>query len=399
LRELKILDTTLRDGEQAPGNEMAPETKLALFSAIDACGVDYIDVAFPTASQSDFEVAREIARMPHRARISLLARARPRDIDRVVEAFAGERGQVQLLLAGSEIHVTHKRRSTVDAILEETRRAVAYTKSCGIEDIALGYEDATRGSEAYLRRAIEAGVEAGGTTIVLADTVGAATPSEMATLVARVRGWVGDAATISVHCHNDMGLAVASTLASIKASADVVQTTFGGLGERAGNAALEEVATVLHYKSREYGAKTNLDLARVREVCDCVLASLGLVAWKHKPINGRYAFSTAAGVHASGLENDRNTYCYVEPELFGRKLETVLNRLSGRANLRVLLGECGIHPVDAVIERMYERFIGDPNPTRFNRSTDLIDLYNSAATPPTRAVTRGTSDILEPSET
>jgi len=383
LRKLTIFDTTLRDGEQAPGNEMTSETKLALFHAIDSSGVDYIEAGFPTASPVDFEVVREIARASRQARICAFARAVPRDIDRALEALDSQPNvQLELLLTGSEIHVHHKRRSTVEAIVKETRDAIAYAKSCGVEDIALGYEDATRGSAEFLRRVVEVGVEAGGTTIVLADTVGCSTPSEMASLVSATRAWVGDGPKISVHCHNDLGLAVANTLAAIKAGADVAQTTFCGVGERAGNAALEELAAILHYKPEEMGATANLDMRRVREVCDEVCAALGVTAWKHKPIIGRYAFSTAAGVHASGLANAPITYQYVDPELFGRRSETVLNRLSGRANLRIVLGESGLAADDALIERMYASFIVDPNPTRFNFRPALMELYHAAQAEP-----------------
>lgn len=386
MRKLTILDTTLRDGEQAPGNEMKPETKLELFRAIDSTGVDYIEAGFPSASPADFEVVRETARAPRQARLCAFARAVPKDIDRALEALGGQPNvQLELLLTGSEIHVHHKRRSTPEAIFKETRDAVAYARSCGVEDIALGYEDSTRGTPEFLRRAIEIGVEAGGTTVVLADTVGCSTPSEIASLISATRAWVGDGPKISMHCHNDLGLALANTLAAIKAGADVVQTTFAGIGERAGNTALEELAAVLHYKAEEMGATTNLDVRRVREVCDQVCAALGLTAWKHKPVVGRYAFSTAAGIHASGLANAPITYQYVDPELFGRRSETVLNRLSGRANLRIALGEIGLQADDALVERMYAAFIADPNPTRFNARADFLELYNAAAGEPAGA--------------
>jgi 2-isopropylmalate synthase len=386
MRNLTIFDTTLRDGEQAPGNEMSPETKLALFRAIDSTGVDYVEAGFPTASPTDFEVVREIARTPRRARVCAFARAVPKDIDRALEALDSQANvQLELLLTGSEIHVHHKRRSTEEAILKETRDAVAYARSCGVEDIALGYEDATRGSREFLRRVVELGVQAGGTTIVLADTVGCSTPSEIASLVSATRAWVGDEPKISVHFHNDLGLALANTLAAIKSGADVAQTTFCGIGERAGNVALEELAAVLHYKAEEMGAVAHLDLGRVREVCDEVCAALGLTPWKHKPVIGRYAFSTAAGVHASGLANAPITYQYVDPELFGRRSETVLNRLSGRANLRIALGEIGLEADDALIERMYAAFIVDPNPNRCNARADFLELYRAAVGEPAAA--------------
>ena len=359
---------------------MSPQSKLELFSAIERCGVDYVEVGFPMASQADFDVAHAIARSARSARITVLARARTADIDRAVSALdSAAATQIQLLLTGSEIHAERKRGMSVEAIIKETRDAVAYVRSSGITDIGLGYEDASRGSYDFLRRVVEAGVDAGGTTVVLPDTVGGATPQEMETLISNARTWVGDSALISVHCHNDLGLATANSLAAIKAGADVVQTTFCGIGERAGNAALEEVATVLHYKRSEYGVESIVDLRRIREVCDAVCDVIGVTPWKHKPVVGRYAFSTAAGIHASGLANDPTTYQFVEPELFGRKREMLLNRLSGRTNIRVVIEKLGMHADDAHIDRMYDMFISDSEPRRFNRKVDLTELYDAAA--------------------
>lgn len=379
-RQVGFFDTTLRDGEQAPGNSMSPETKVRLFAAFDAAGVDYIEAGFPSASAQDFATVQELARRPRRARVTAFARANATDIDNALAALDGQPNtQLQVLLTGSEIHVEHKRRMTPEEIIDETRTAVSYAAAQGVEDLSLGYEDSSRGRPEFLRRVVEAGVESGGTTVVLADTVGGSTPSEIASLVALVRSWIGDAARISMHCHNDMGLAVANTLAAIKAGADVVQTTFCGIGERTGNAAIEEVATVLHYKGEEYRAGIGLDLKLARQACEAVLRELGLELWKHKPILGRYAFSTAAGVHASGMANAPITYEFVEPDLFGRKRETLLNRASGRANLRVLMEQQGASFDDALLDEMYALFIADSNPMRFNDPDDFAELYARAS--------------------
>ena len=226
---------------------------------------------------------------------------------------------------------------------------------------------------------VEIGVEAGGTTVCLPDTVGQATPESITRMVRAVRSWVGPDVTISMHCHNDLGLAVANALAGITAGADVVQTTFCGIGERTGNTAIEELAAVLHYKRTEYGAETRTDLRRVREVCDYVAQTLGLTIWKHKPVIGRYAFSTAAGVHASGLANEPVTYEYVQPELFGRNRDVVLNRCSGRANLRMKLDELGLPFTDEQLHGMYAQFQSDVDPQRFNNVEDFKELYASAS--------------------
>jgi 2-isopropylmalate synthase len=380
MRRIDIFDTTLRDGEQAPGNSMAPEVKMELFHLIATTGVSYVEAGFPTASPQDFETVAAIAAGDRDVAVTAFARAARGDIDQAMAALGGNDGtQLQLLLTGSEIHARHKRRMTLPEIMKETEEAVTYARSLGATDLALGLEDSSRGGEDYLRRLVELGVGCGGTTVVLADTVGQAVPSAIRDLVTRVRSWVGPDIRVSLHCHNDLGLALANALAGVAAGADVVQTTFCGIGERTGNTAVEELATVLHYKAAEYGATTGVDLRRARETCDRVLAALNLSPWKHKPIIGRYAFSTAAGVHASGLENDPITYEYVQPDLFGRKREVVLNRVSGRANLRMRLSELGLECSPEHLDKLYSSFVNDPDPQRFNEEGSLRELFASVA--------------------
>jgi 2-isopropylmalate synthase len=382
LRNITIFDTTLRDGEQAPGNEMSVKTKVELFNAIQKTGVQYVETGIPAASQVDFDATLEIARAERSVAVCAFARATVADIDIAVEALDGQsRTQVQILSTGSEIHAEHKRGMSLDALIEEIRRATTHARTCGVTDISIGYEDASRGSAGFLRPMIEAGVDAGATTVVLPDTVGAATPREAASLVSAARSWVGPSVSISVHFHNDLGLAVANSLAAVGAGADVVQTTFCGLGERAGNTALEELAAVLRYKGTEYGGRADIDLLRVREACEAVLESLNLTAWKHKPIIGRYAFSTAAGIHASGLERHPITYQFVEPELFGREAEVLISRASGRANLRAKLRENGLEYDEARVDRMYAMLATDHEPARLNNLSDLLDLYNNSKLP------------------
>jgi 2-isopropylmalate synthase len=378
MRQIDIFDTTLRDGEQAPGNSMAPEVKMELFRLIATTGVSYVEAGFPSASPQDFETVAAIAASDRDVAVTAFARATRSDIDEAMAALgSADRTQLQLLLTGSEIHARHKRRMTVSEIMKETREAVVYARSLGATDLAIGLEDASRGGEEYLCRLVRLAVECGGTTIVLADTVGQAVPSDIRDLVAKVRSWVGPDIKVSLHCHNDLGLALANALAGIAAGADVVQTTFCGIGERTGNTAVEELATVLRYKAAEYGATTGVDLRRTRETCDRVLAALNLKPWKHKPIIGRCAFSTAAGVHASGLEHAPITYEYVQPELFGRKREVVLNRASGRANLRMRLSELGLECSPEHLDKLYSSFANDPNPQRFNEEGSLRELYSS----------------------
>lgn len=379
MREIKIFDTTLRDGEQAPGNSMSVATKISLFEEFDSCGVDFIESGFPAASAEDFQVTRDVARKDRKATVTAFARASEADIDKAIDAFDGSANtQIQVLFSGSETNMRHKRRLDEAAVLEEIPRLVRYAKARGADEVSLGYEDATRGSYKFLESVIDAGLGSGGTTVVLADTVGCALPEEIASLVSRVRSFVGDDVSISIHCHNDLGLAVANTLSAVKAGADVMQTTFCGIGERTGNAAVEEVLACLWYKRDLIGATSRVDLREVYKACLSVLGALTLEPWKHKSILGRYAFSTAAGMHASGLANDPLTYEFVQPELFGRVRETLFNRSSGRANLRIRLDELGLPYDAALIGEMYGSFCQDADPMRYNEPAVFVRLYEDA---------------------
>lgn len=379
MKTIEIFDTTLRDGEQAPGNSMSPQVKVDLFEQIATTGVDNVEAGFPSASPADFEAAAAIAAAPRDVTVTAFCRATVSDIDRAVAALGGApRTQLEVLVTGSEVHAEHKRRMTLAEIERETKEATAYARSLGVTDLSLAFEDSTRGSLEFLRRVVDIGVSAGATTVVIPDTVGQATPESMAALVRAVRSWTGPDAKVSLHCHNDLGLALANSLAGLAAGADVVQTTFCGIGERTGNTAIEELTAVLHYKSAELGVRSTVDPRRVREVCEHVADSLGLRIWKHKPVIGRYAFATAAGVHASGIANDPITYEYVEPGLFGRNREVVLSRTSGRANLRMRLTELGMAYTADRLNSMYQRFVTDPDPQRFNDDAAFRELYASA---------------------
>ncbi|WP_416974862.1 LeuA family protein [Streptomyces sp. 4F14] len=379
MKTIEIFDTTLRDGEQAPGNSMSPQVKVDLFQQIATTGVDNVEAGFPSASPADFEAAAAIAASPRDVTVTAFCRATVSDIDCAVAALGtAPRTQLEVLVTGSEVHAEHKRRMTLAEIERETKEATAYARSLGVTDLSLAFEDSTRGSLDFLHRVVDIGVSAGATTVVIPDTVGQATPESMAALVRAVRSWTGPEVQVSLHCHNDLGLALANSLAGLAAGADVVQTTFCGIGERTGNTAIEELTAVLHYKSAELGVRSRVDPRRMREVCEHVADALGLRIWKHKPVIGRYAFATAAGVHASGIANDPITYEYVEPGLFGRTREVVLSRTSGRANLRMRLTELGMDFTADRLNSMYQRFVSDPDPQRFNDDAAFRELYASA---------------------
>ncbi|CAO5160361.1 2-isopropylmalate synthase [Frankia sp. AiPs1] len=371
-RRITFYDTTLRDGEQAPGNTMNPDQKLALALRMEQLGIDVIETGFPSSSAADQQATRLISAELTSARFSTLSRAVPRDIDMAVEAGGLERHQVEILATGSDLHLEHKRGITRAQGERETTSAVRYARSLGVVDVAVGIEDASRGDHGLICSLVAASIESGATTIVLADTTGCATPAEFGALVRAVREVIPPSVVLSTHCHNDLGLAVANTLAAIEAGADEVQVALAGIGERAGNTALEEVAAVLHYKGAALGVRTSLDTRLLYQAFELLSATIALPAPRNKAIFGSNAFSTQAGIHQDGILRDPRTYEYVEPALFGRERRLLVGRHSGRNILRHLFAELGLPADSQQIERLYADHIED-------RGEDCLDLTAMSA--------------------
>ncbi|GAA1767960.1 LeuA family protein [Luedemannella helvata] len=374
-----VLDTTLRDGEQAPGNEMPIDRKVGLFELIDATGVNYIEVGFPASSPATHEFVQEVSRRSSRAAVTVFARATPKDIDTALDAVrSAERFQLQLLVTGSEIHAEHKRGQTWEEARAELVEACRYSLQAGVRDLSVGLEDSLRASPEYLRPMVEAGLDAGATLFVLADTVGGCVPEDVAARVRAALHWVGDAAGVTLHCHNDLGLALANAVAGLQAGAAGVQCTLAGIGERTGNTPLEELAVLTHYRGETLGFRTALDPRRCVEAANAVLDVIGERPWKHKPLLGDLAFSTAAGIHAKGMMNNPVCYEFVDPEVVGRERRILLGGASGRANLRHVGSALGMSISDDVLERMYERFSLDPSPARYNQPEQFTQLYRDS---------------------
>lgn len=374
-----VLDTTLRDGEQAPGNEMGIDGKIRLFDLIDATGVDYIEVGFPASSPAINEFVQEVSRRPHRAAITVFARASQNDIDTALEAVrASDRFQLQLLATGSEIHAEHKRGQTWNDAREEVVEACRYSRRAGVLDLSVGLEDSLRASPTYLRPLMEAGLDVGATLFVLADTVGSCIPQEVEAKVRAALHWVGSTAQVALHCHNDLGLALANAVAGLQAGAVGVQCTLAGIGERTGNTALEELAVLSHYRGEALGFRTTLDPKKCVEAATALFEVIGERPWKHKPLLGDLAFSTAAGIHAKGMMNSPLCYEYVNPEIVGRQRRILLGGASGRANIRHVASTFGLAVPDDVLDRMYERFVVDARPGRFNGQEAFERLYRDA---------------------
>ncbi len=335
-RTIKIFDTTLRDGEQSPGASMNLAEKLEIAQALAELGVDVIEAGFPIASPGDFESVRQIAHVVRGVTICGLARCNDKDIDRAWEALKhAPEARIHIFLATSAIHREFKLRMTTDEIVERAiagvRRGAAYC-----DDIEFSPEDACRTEHDFLCRVVEAAIDAGATTINIPDTVGYATPSEVFDRITMLRNRVPniDRAIISTHCHDDLGMAVANSLAAVSAGAGQIECTINGIGERAGNAALEEVVMAIRTRSDYFDCHTRIDTKRLVPTSRLLTKTTGLVVQRNKAIVGRNAFAHESGIHQDGMLKERTTYEIMAPEEVGfSKTDLVLGKHSGRAAL------------------------------------------------------------------
>ncbi|MFI9236593.1 LeuA family protein [Streptomyces sp. NPDC053079] len=358
-RRISVFDTTLRDGEQAPGNAMTPQQKLDIALRIEALGVDYIEAGFPASSPSEFRAARLISKNLTKARFTTFARAVRQDVATAVEAGGTANHQVQVAATGSDMHLKYKRGISRAEGVAEVVDAVSYARSLGVAEVSVGIEDASRGEHELLRALTEESIEAGATCFVVADTSGALTPEEYADLIRTFREWAPAPIRIATHCHQDFGLSLANAVAGLQAGADEVQATLGGIGERAGNTPLEEVAALLAYKRDKLGIYTDIDLAAMYEAYTHLRKVIHLEEPRNKAIFGTYAFGTAAGIHQQGLLRNPATYEYVEPARFGRERSILVGRHSGRAVLRHLLDQIGVTVEDAQLHELYRVHIAE----------------------------------------
>ncbi len=358
-RRITIFDTTLRDGEQSPGASMNISEKLEIAQALVDLGVDVIEAGFPIASPGDFEAVREIARSLRGSVICGLARCNDADIDRAWEALReAERPRIHVFLATSAIHREFKLKMDRPQIIERTvssvRRAASY---CA--DIEFSPEDASRTELDFLCQVVEAAIDAGATTVNIPDTVGYATPSHMAHVIRTLRERVAniDRAVISIHCHDDLGLAVANSLAAIEAGAGQVECTINGIGERAGNCSLEEVVMALRTRGDFYGADTGIVSRRLVPTSRLVANITGIQVQRNKAIVGRNAFAHEAGIHQDGMLKERTTYEIMRPEDVGfTKTDLVLGKHSGRAALADRAKALGYHLTDEQLRVVFEQF-------------------------------------------
>lgn len=360
MSRITILDTTLRDGEQSPGVSLNLHEKLQIAHQLARLGVDVIEAGFPIASPGDFNAVKAVADEVRNVGIQALARTLEKDVDRAAEALKGaERPRIHVFLATSEIHRQHKLKKAKEEILSLATRAVRHAKGF-TDEVEFSPEDASRTEPEFLREVVEAVIDAGATVINIPDTVGYATPEEFGRLIEdlikETKGM--EKATLSVHCHNDLGLAVANSLASIEAGATQIECTLNGIGERAGNAALEEVVMALNTRKDFYNYTTGIVTQEIMTTSRLVSSLTGLRVQKNKAIVGENAFAHSSGVHQDGIIKERTTYEIMRPEDVGRgKTRLPLGKLSGRNAFVQRLKELGYgHLSKDELEEAFKEF-------------------------------------------
>jgi 2-isopropylmalate synthase len=354
-----IFDTTLRDGEQCPGATMTFEEKLEIAELLDELGVDIIEAGFPIASDGDFEAVAAIAKRIKKATVAGLARAIDKDIDRAGEAVRqARRGRIHTFVSTSPIHLAHQMRKDQNEVLDIIHATVTRARNL-VDDVEWSAMDATRTPIDYLCQCVDAAIKSGATTINLPDTVGYATPDEYRAMFQTVRDRVpgSDKAIFSVHCHDDLGLAVANSLAGIDGGARQVECTINGLGERAGNAALEEIVMAIRTRRDVLPYETGIESTLLNRASRLVSAVTSFPVQYNKAIVGRNAFAHESGIHQDGMLKNAQTYEIMTPESVGvGKTSLVMGKHSGRNAFRTKLKELGYELADNQFEDAFNRF-------------------------------------------
>jgi 2-isopropylmalate synthase len=381
-RRILVFDTTLRDGEQSPGATMTENEKLEVADALVALGVDIIEAGFPAASPGDFEAVRLIAKRVKGSTVAGLARTNQSDIERAAQAVReAESARIHTFIATSDIHLKHKLRMSREEVLDRVTEMVKLAKSF-TSDVEFSAEDATRSDWNYLVEVFARAIKAGATTLNVPDTVGYTTPAEYTRLMEHLKSNVEgiDDIIISVHCHNDLGMATANTLAAVAAGARQVEVTVNGIGERAGNTALEEVVMALSTRGDQFGGYTKINKERIVPASRLVSGITGLQVQVNKAIVGANAFAHEAGIHQDGMLKERTTYEIMNPTDVGWEgTKLVLGKHSGRAGFRNTLSELGIKLEDDQINEVYLRFLTLADRKKTVTAADLIALVQNQA--------------------
>ena len=390
---VRIFDTTLRDGEQAPGCTMTKDEKLEVARQLARLKVDIIEAGFPAASPGDWDAVNAIAQELGSADgpvICGLARANKDDIDKcwsAIEPAVNKR--IHTFMSTSDIHLEHQFRKSRGEALELIGEMVTYARSL-CDDVEYSPEDAGRADPEYLFETLEAVIDAGATVVNIPDTTGYTLPNEFGALIAAIRANVRnvDQALISVHCHNDLGLSTANSVAAVLNGARRVECTINGIGERAGNASLEEVVMILRTRERSLGLRTGIDTTRLADVSALVSRHTGVPVQPNKAVVGANAFAHASGIHQDGVLKDKLTYEIMRPEDVGMgESRIVLSPRSGRHAFQFRLAELGYHLPDAAFSHAWEQFLQLADRKKDILDKDLEDIVRStqslaAASPP-----------------
>ena len=374
---VKIFDTTLRDGEQSPGNTMNLQEKLRVARQLESLGVDIIEAGFPIASQGDFDAVKKIASVVKKSQIAGLARANDGDIDRAWEAIKdAAMPRIHTFISTSDIHLTHQLRKTRDEVLKIAVKAVRRAKK-RTPNVEFSAMDATRSDRDYLCKMYAEVIAAGAVTINVPDTVGYAIPEEFGGLIAYIRKNVPNIseAAISVHCHNDLGLAVANSVAAVANGARQVECTINGIGERAGNASLEEIVMILRVRRDLFGADTRIATERIYPSSRLITSITGVMVQPNKAIVGANAFAHESGIHQDGLLKNKMTYEIMTPQSIGLSTSSmVMGKHSGSHAFRKRVEELGFTLSDDELQKAFQRFkdLADKKKEVFDEDIEAI---------------------------
>ena len=357
-RRIHIFDTTLRDGEQSPGIALQPEEKAEIAQQLERLGVDVVEAGFPGASPGDFEGVRAVAAALEQPTVAALSRTVREDLDAAGEALAeARRSRIHVFIATSPIHMERKLGLEPAEVLEQARWAVAYASERA-DEVEFSCEDATRSDPAFVARVCRVAIDAGATIVNLPDTVGYALPHQYATFLADVRRRCPELrqVTLSAHCHDDLGLAVANSLAAIHAGADQVECTVNGIGERAGNASLEEIVVALKVRGDHFEVETGIDTEQITAASRLVSELTGYVVQPNKAVVGANAFAHEAGIHQDGMLKDARTYQIIDPVDVGVSMTLPLGKHSGRHAFARACAERGIALSGEELNKAFRRF-------------------------------------------
>src|SRR5246127_2984944 len=377
MSHVRIFDTTLRDGEQSPGFSMNTEEKIRMAEQLAALNVDIIEAGFPISSRGDLEAVQAVAKEVRTVPIAALARAKKHDIDAAVEALKpAAASRLHVFLATSDLHLKVKLNMTREQALEAIGSMIRYGRQ-SVGEVEFSAEDAGRTDIDYLCQVCKTAVDAGATILNLPDTVGYAVPEEYGAMFLRVREFLGDAQgiTLSAHCHDDLGLAVANSLAAVRAGVRQIECTVNGIGERAGNAALEEIAVALAVRKDSFGVATKLNLKELYKSSRLLSEITGAVIAPNKAVVGANAFAHEAGIHQDGIIKNLLTYEIISPETVGVPSRSlVMGKHSGRNALRSNLRDLGFDPSDAELAEIYRRVTALADESKSVRPRDILGI-------------------------